>query len=323
MKNFRESLELSNKDVAPIEKPILEQAETKYQEQLKEEEAKRHRQLEFFEFNVVRVDERGSQISRSRSQAQYFTEDLGNGVTLEMVAIPGGNFMMGSPKEEEKSGDSERPQHEVSVKPFFMGKYQVTQAQWRAVASLPKVDRDLDPSNFKGVNRPVERVDWYDAVEFCARLSRETGREYRLPSEAEWEYACRARTTTPFHFGETITGKLANYDAPFTYAKEPRGENRGKTIPVGQFPPNAFGLYDMHGNVWEWCADTWHDNYEGAPTDGSVWKIGGNETRRVLRGGSWIIPPDCCRSACRGRNYPGIGNFFFGFRVVCVPARTS
>ena len=205
-----------------------------------------------------------------------------------------------------------------------MGKYPVTQAQWKAIASLSKVERDLkpSPSRFKGDNRPVERVNWYEAVEFCARLSNLTGREYRLPSEAEWEYACRASTTTPFHFGETITDKLANYDASEIYADEPKGEDREETTPVGSFPPNAFGLYDMHGNLWEWCADYWHDNYKGAPRDGSAWETGGNKKWRVLRGGSWYYPPEICRSATRNITYPDNRHYNFGFRVVCVPART-
>ncbi|NEP86969.1 MAG: formylglycine-generating enzyme family protein [Okeania sp. SIO2C2] len=163
-----------------------------------------------------------------------------------------------------------------------MGKYPITQGQWRAIASRTdlKVNLDLDPepSRFKEPyedidrwERPVERVNWYEAVEFCERLSKLIGRKYRLPNEAEWEYACRAGTITPFYFGETITGELANYDASETYADEPRRQHRGQTTPVGKFPPNAFGLYDMHGNVWEWCADDWHDNYQNAPTDGRAW----------------------------------------------------
>jgi formylglycine-generating enzyme required for sulfatase activity len=162
----------------------------------------------------------------------------------------------------------------------------------------------------------VEKVNWHDAIEFCARLSKLTGREYRLPSEAEWEYACRAGTKTPFHFGETITRELANYDASNTYADEAPGEYREKTTPVGQFSPNAFGLYDMHGNVWEWCEDDYHDNYEGAPRDGSAWLS--NNTTKILRGGSWILYPYRCRSAYRHSYDPRdyYYYFFIGFRVV-------
>ena len=266
--------------------------------------------LKQFSFEVVTVNPRGETIKEESKQADYFTQDLGNGVDLEMVSIPAGTFFMGSPKSEKGSDDSERPQHQVSIQPFFLGKYQVTQAQWRAVVeNLPKVNRGLkpDPSYFIGKNRPVEQVNWFDAVEFCDRLSEYTGTEYRLPSEAEWEYACRARTTTPFHYGETITSQLANYNASYTYAKEAKGEYRGETTDVGCFPPNGFGLYDMHGNVWEWCADSWHDNYKRAPIDGSVWIDGilsrlinnNNNDYCSLRGGSWNSDPRYCRSASR------------------------
>ncbi len=187
-----------------------------------------------FEFDVVTVKLQprflglGSKVelNRSHSQAQYFTEDLGNSITLDMVYIPGGTFTMGSPPGEKKSYDDERPQYivtiqpffmgkfqnRVTIQPFFMGKFQITQAQWRLIASLPKIESDLqpDPSNFKGDELPVERVSWEDVEEFCRRLSKLTGKGYRLPSEAEWEYACRAGTTTPFHCGETITNDLAN-----------------------------------------------------------------------------------------------------------------
>ena len=221
-----------------------------------------------------------------RKQAQYFTEDLGNGITLDMVYIPDGKFMMGSPKGE--GYDTERPQHQVTVQPFFTGKHPITQVQWRVIANMThlkeKGDLEPQPSRFTGDNLPVEQVSWHDAVEFCVRLSKHTSKDYRLPSEAEWEYACRAGTTTPFYFGETITTELANYNGNYTYGEEPKGKYREQTTPVGQFPPNAFGLYDMHGNVWEWCADHWHDNYEGAPTDGSAW-LNGNENRSPLRGG--------------------------------------
>ena len=173
---------------------------------------------------------------------------------------------------------------------------------------------------------PVERVSWYDAVEFCARLSKATGKEYRLPSEAEWEYACRAGTNTPFHFGETITTDLANYDGEYTYASEPKGKYRGRTTLVGSFPPNAFGLYDMHGNVWEWCLDDWHHNYEGAPTDGSGWveSINDNDNcYQVLRGASWNYSPQACRSAYRTYDNANVDYVNIGLRVVCgVAPRT-
>ena len=208
-----------------------------------------------------------------------FTEDLGGGVGLEMLAIPGGTFMMGSAVGE--GYGEERPQHEVEIKPFHMGKYPITQAQWQAVAALPQVHRKIksDPSRFEGGDRPVERVSWLEAVEFCDRLSRNTGHSYRLPSEAEWEYACRAGTTTAYHFGKKLTSSQANY-----------GGQKDGTISVGSYAANSFGLYDMHGNVWEWCDDDWHNSYNGAPKDGGSWVKDVSDrsnTSKVLRGGSW------------------------------------
>ncbi|MEA5578658.1 formylglycine-generating enzyme family protein [Anabaena sp. UHCC 0451] len=271
-------------------------------------------------------------IKRQPQQADYFLEKLGDNLTLEMVTIPGGTFMMGSPSKELERQSDESPQHSVTVQPFLMGKYPVTQAQWRFVAQLPQVNRELeqDPSNFKGANRPVERVSWYDAVEFCDRLSEYTGKNYRLPSEAEWEYACRAGTTTPFHFGETITTDLANYDGNYTYGDGVKGVYREETTEVGSFGvANNFGLYDMHGNVWEWCLDDWHDNYKDAPIDESAWfnsgeKLSDKPGRAVLRGGSWNDIPYYCRSASRNYNLRDVRDLIFnglGFRVVCVVGR--
>jgi formylglycine-generating enzyme required for sulfatase activity len=268
--------------------------------------------------------------------AEYFTQTLLNPVTLEkvsmeMVAIPGGTFIMGSPENEERRSQRESPQHEVTVPPFFMGKYPVTQQQWRVVAALPKVKIDLksDPSCFKGDgstsltnNLPVERVSWNDAQEFCARLSRMANKTYRLPTEAEWEYACRGGTTTPFYCGETISTDLANYDGNYTYGQGQKGEYREKTTEVGKFPANPFGLYDMCGNVWEWCEDGWHENYINAPIDGSAWTSLGSKP--VLRGGSWIDYPRICRSASRYydvRDVRDVIGYDIGFRVVCVVGR--
>jgi eukaryotic-like serine/threonine-protein kinase len=260
---------------------------------------------------LVTVNAQGQIISRRPlPQVKTFTEDLGNGVTLEMVAIPGGTFTMGSPTTEVGRTDNESPQHQVTVKPFYMGKFEVTQAQYQAIMGS-------NPSNFKGANRPVETVSWNDAVEFCQRLSKKTGRTYRLPSEAEWEYAARAGTTTPFYFGETITTDLVNYDGNLTYDSAPKGQYRQQTTDVGSFPANAFGLYDMHGNVWEWCLDAWHDNYNGAPTDGSAWTgKNDNQSQKLLRGGSWDVNPWVCRSAPRARYNPDYRVNRYGFRVV-------
>ncbi|MEA5554527.1 bifunctional serine/threonine-protein kinase/formylglycine-generating enzyme family protein [Anabaena cylindrica UHCC 0172] len=250
-------------------------------------------------------------------------ENLGKGVMLEMLAIPGGEFLMGSPENEPERSNSESPQHNVTIQPFLMGKFPVTQVQWSTVATLPKVNIELnpDPSHFKGVNRPVDRVSWHDALEFCARLTLKTGKNYRLPNEAEWEYACRAGTTTPFYFGTTMTTDLANYKGSHTYGLGLKGKYREQTTDVGIFAPNAFGLYDMHGLVWEWCEDTWHENYNEAPTDGSAW-VGGDDYR-LLRGGSWTSNPGYCRSANRFRLMSGSKYNSLSFRVVVSSLRIA
>ncbi|NEQ55639.1 MAG: formylglycine-generating enzyme family protein [Leptolyngbya sp. SIO3F4] len=240
-----------------------------------------------------------------------------------MVYIPEGDFLMGSPESEAEREDTEGPQHRVQVPAFFMGKYPVTQAQWQAVARLKKVERDLesDPSEFKGKDLPVEQVSWFEAVEFCQRLSKHTRNTYRLPSESEWEYACRAGTTTPFYFGETISTDRANYDGDYTYGNGKKGKFREKTTSVGSFSANNFGLYDMHGNVWEWCQDYWHESYNGAPKNGLPWIQGGSPNYRVARGGSWDNFPAYCRSARRVYITPVIRYSNDGFRVVCSAPR--
>jgi len=211
-----------------------------------------------FQFEVIFAEDQGIKVKREQKDAFYETEDLGNGVTLEMVFIPAGTFMMGSSASEQDRSSNEGPQHQVTIEEgFYMGKYPVTQAQYEAVMGN-------NPSHRKGKHRPVENVSWDEAVAFCKKLSERTGKTYRLPSEAEWEYSCRAGTTTPYYFGEVIKSQWANCRSENQYEYEQRTE-------VGCFPPNAFGLYDMHGNVWEWCADPYYDNYEGAPSDGSVW----------------------------------------------------
>jgi len=237
------------------------------------------------------------------------SEDLGSGAILDMIAIPGGSFVMGSPTTTElQRENNENYQHTVNISPFFMGKYEVTQEQWQVVM-------ENNPSNFQGAKRPVEQVSWNDAVEFCQKLSQKTGKSYRLPSEAEWEYACRAGTKTPFHFGETITPDLVNYNG-CPYGSAQWGLGREQTTDVGSFPPNAFGLYDMHGNVCEWCSDRWNNNYRGAPTDGSSWETG--HEFRVLRGGSWNCNAAHCRSAYRSGYGAGNHNSQIGFRVALV-----
>jgi len=287
--------------------------------------------LRSFDFDVVTVNPQGEEVERTRHSAKYRVEDLGQGVTLEMVAIPGGTFLMGAPKTEEGWLKNQTPQHLVTVQPFFFGKYPVTQGQWEAVANLPKINQFIhpDPSIIKAVDKPVEQISWYDAVEFCARLSQHTGQQYRLPSEAEWEYACRAETITPFHFGETCITELANYSgidweymgkicSRGSYGAGPKGQDRRETTAVGFFQvANKFGLYDMHGNVRELCADYWHENYQDAPTDGSVWLTDGDSEKRVLRGGSWNSGPRKCRSAFRSGFEANACLYDIGFRVVC------
>lgn len=264
-------------------------------------------QLQKFDFKYAKINEK-LEIEYYHGQAEGFIENLGYGLTLEMVKIPGGSFIMGAPEDEESSVDNERPQRRVNIQSFFIGKYQITQEQYHAIMRE-------NPSYFKGKKLPVERVFWDDAAKFCRQLSKLTGRYYRLPSEAEWEYACRAGTTTPFHFGETIAPSLANYNGNYKYGSMPKGKYRFKTAIVGSFPANPFGLYDMHGNVWEWCLDDWHENYEGWANSYISYK--------VLRGGSWDINPDVCRSAFRGNNKPSNDFTVTGLRVVCdIASRT-
>ncbi len=267
---------------------------------------------EIFTFEVVTINNFGKIISHTTNSARQKIEDLGNDIKLEMVYIPGGNFIMGSPEDKRRKYDIESPPHQVTIQPFYMSKYPITQNQYQTIMGE-------NPSNFKGGNFPVENVTWHNATEFCQRLSEKTGKIYRLPSESQWEYACRAGTTTPFYFGETITSELANYNSNYTYGKVPKTNYRQETTNVGIFPPNAFGLYDMHGNVWEWCLDIWHDNYNGAPNDGSVWEKGESINQRVIRGGSWNDNPNHCRSAFRFNNYFDNCIINLGFRVLLLP----
>jgi formylglycine-generating enzyme required for sulfatase activity len=227
---------------------------------------------------------------------------------LDMVAIPGGKFWMGVADGEGQG--NEKPRREVTISPFYISKYPITQKQYQTVLGKR-------PSHFRGENRPVENVTWWDAVSFCEALSKKSDRQFTLPSEAQWEYACRAGTTTLFHFGETISMNQANYNGNFDdFIGE--GIYREQTTDVGIFSPNDFGLYDMHGNVWEWCADHWHDNYEGALNDGSPWLTNNSSTSRSVRGGSWLRGSDRCRSASRFRFSPNAKDNSIGFRVICI-----
>ncbi|MGA1134033.1 MAG: SUMF1/EgtB/PvdO family nonheme iron enzyme [Prochlorotrichaceae cyanobacterium] len=270
-------------------------------------------------------------ISKTIETAWGYREALSQDVQLNMVEITGGTFTMGSPKSEPESSNSERPQHEVTLQDFAIGQTPVTQAQWRVVAGYPPVNPEVEfkenPSQFEGDDRPVEKVNWYEAKEFCDRLSAATGKTYDLPTEAEWEYACRAGTTTPFSFGEMITTELANYDGNYPYNGGTKGEYREQTTPVGTFPANAWGLYDMHGNVREWCLDHWHNSYEEKPEElrqsgNTAWLKSDESKYRLLRGGSWVNSARNCRSASRDNSSPDIRYNNFGFRVVCRSSRT-
>jgi formylglycine-generating enzyme required for sulfatase activity len=233
-------------------------------------------------------------------------EQLGNAITntigMEFVLIAAGEFDMGSPPDEEGRHTDEGPVHHVNIgKTFYMGRYEVTQQQWREIM-------DYNPSYFKGDDLPVEQVSWYDMQEFIKKLNEKEGtNKYRLPSEAEWEYACRAGTATRYSFGDDKS-KLGDYGW--------HHDNSGsKTHPVGQKKPNSWGLYDMHGNVWEWVLDSWHDNYNGAPADGSAWESG-DGARRVVRSGSWGDSARVCRSAFRTHGVPHFRDFYGGFRLL-------
>ena len=246
-------------------------------------------------------------------KAKYITLKLDDNIILDLIGIPGGKFLMGSPETELEREKEESPQHRVSIRPFLLGKYPVTQAQWQAVMDTnPSKFADADVAQSK---KPVERVSWIDCTLFCERLSQIIGREFRLPTEAEWEYACRGKTTTPFHFGTTIGTTLANYNGEDVYGSGFEGENRRETTDVDAFAPNIFGLYDLHGNVAEWCADSWHDSYYDAPTDGSAWTTNNPQDMRVLRGGSWLHLPGSCRSAQRIKSEPKNKSDAFGFRI--------
>jgi formylglycine-generating enzyme required for sulfatase activity len=313
--------------------------------------------LQRFPTSTCLLRQEGGRWSTERRplQVEGYREDLGGRLALTLIEIPAGSFLMGSPPEEPGRSDDEGPQHEVKLASFFMSHTPITQAQWREVAgwqSLPAErwgqDLNPDPSHFYNRegqaegevrlfeaeantdNRPVENVSWLDAMEFCNRLSQRTGRTYTLPSEAQWEYACRAGTTTPFHFGDMISPELANYHGNYAYADGPKGIYREQTTPVRMFPANAWGLHDMHGNVWEWCLDEWHESYEGAPTDGRAWgdAAEGEKSKelvktKLLRGGSWNDGPWDCRSAYRYHSRPDDADFFVGFRVVCLPQDPS
>ena len=282
LQEYRQYLKLKESDIIAIEAKILLPLKIEYEESLKK-------------VNTI--------VGEPELKSNLITEDLGNNVKLEMVTIPAGSFTMGS---DESDYDYEKPQHQVKLQEFYLGKYPVTQEQYQAIMGN-------NPSKFKdNPKNPVENVSWNDAQSFCQKLNQKTGKKYRLPTEAEWEYACRAGTQTRYYFGddEKQLGEYAWFDK----------NSDSKTHPVGQKKPNNWGLHDMSGNVWEWCEDPWHDSYANKPEDiknsgSSIWSDS-NESRHILRGGSWNLNSRFCRSADRSRNDAGYGYNYLGFRLV-------
>ncbi|HEY6334112.1 MAG TPA: SUMF1/EgtB/PvdO family nonheme iron enzyme [Blastocatellia bacterium] len=265
-----------------------------------------------FRFNTIKLGAHGSSSEKLSGYASYLSEDV-SGVQLKAVKIPAGTFQMG-----DQGRPGERPKHQVSINSFFMGEFEVTQALWRAVAKLPKVNIDLvpEPSYYKGDDLPVTNVSWDEAVEFCARLSKSTGRQYRLPTEAEWEYACRAGSDTVFAFGDDVSADFANFDGEHPYDGGAKGPRRLEPVNVGSLGvANAFGLYDLIGNASEWCSDVWHETYDQAPADGSSWDSAGDGAKRVVRGGDWTSPASRVRSAARKGVPRATKSFAQGFRI--------
>lgn len=290
-------------------------------------------------FNVISADAHGRILESRLETSRYYSEELPGEIYLEMVELPGGIFVMGSEGNKLESIKNnnvqavnrdirvelpdrlanEMPQHTVNVQAIFMGRNEITQSQWRAVAGLPRVRMDLmsDPSHFKGGARPVENISWEEAMEFCDRLSQLTGRHYRLPTESEWEYACRAGTVSPFSFGESITPDWANYNGRQSFGASPKGKNRNQTLPAGSLGiANAFGLFDMHGNVREWCLDTWSEDYGSSMRQIPIYENDGLPYLRILRGGSWDSSAGECRSGSRLAKPSILRANNIGFRVV-------
>jgi uncharacterized protein (TIGR02996 family) len=255
---------------------------------------------------------------------------LTNSIGMEFAYIPAGTFLMGSPEDEVSRSDDEGPAHEVTItKAFYLGRYEVTQGEWQAVMGT-------DPSHFSatGVGKdqvkdletsrfPVEQVSHEDAVEFCKRLSarkdeKEKKHLYRLPTEAEWEYACRGGAGSNFfHFGNCVSSDQANINGKIPYCGAAKGPYLGRTCAVGSYRPNGYGLYDMHGNVWEWCSDWYEEGYYAAAPVADP--SGGTGSNRVVRGGGWIAVGSYCRSASRHGHSPTIRILHVGFRIALVP----
>jgi formylglycine-generating enzyme required for sulfatase activity len=258
------------------------------------------------ELETVRVNADGSIAARWQVNVKVLQQALPDGLFLDLVSIPAGTFSMGSPHSQ--GHRDEEPQHLVRIDAFVLSQTTITQRQWKSVMGK------VPPCRGKSLDHSVDRVSWFEAQRFCQRLSKLTGRSYRLPSEAEWEYACRAGSSSDFAFGEMITTELANYVGLYPYQEGPVGTYRHGPVPPKGFPPNGLGLYDMHGNLDEWCSDTWHEDYVGAPLTSAPWTRGGSD-ERVIRGGSWHDPPVLCRSAARLKLSPSEGEDFVGVRV--------
>jgi formylglycine-generating enzyme required for sulfatase activity len=297
--------------------------------------------LEQFVFTIITIQEQAQRrwfqrnsdwsVVRQQGKANQFVQILDDSVapplTIEMVSVPQGTFMMGSADSLPVSeiSENEKPQHRVTVEEFFMGRYPITQAQWRFVAGLEIVNRNLErePSHFVGDELPVDSINWYEAVEFCERLSRHTGRQYSLPTEAQWEYACRAGTSSLFHFGDIISPEFSNYQPSESSVKSLEGEYREKTTPVSYFKnfANNFGLCDMHGNVLEWCLDQYTSYDRRQESAGENNTIGDQkDVNRALRGGCWFYGAKECRSASREFYQPNDKHYNFGLRIVCLPS---
>ena len=294
---------------------IIQQSDSDVNQQINSDTVPTIDRLATLTFTSIKLNNYGDIIDQPQARAQIFQEDLGNGVLLTMIQIPPGTFMMGSPDLEEGQENSEQPQHPVNVSTFYLGQTQITQAQWTAI--FPERHGNFGSNS----QAPIDSISWLDAIEFCDQLSTKTGREYRLPTESEWEYACRATTTNPFAYGDTISPSIVNYDGLRPYGRIVKGTCRDKSTPVATFPPNLFGLYDMHGNLWEWCLDEWFANYDDAPKDGIA--RGDLVTRdenkqRVVRGGSWFSSGKICRSASRTSLPASYRHNHYGFRVVCM-----
>jgi formylglycine-generating enzyme required for sulfatase activity len=242
---------------------------------------------------------------------KHLEVDLGGGVKMKLVYIEPGKFRMGSPKEEQGRQDNEVQRQVEITKGFFMGVFEVTQDEYEKVMGN-------NPSEFKGARLPVEQVSWDDALEFCKRLSTKEGKTIDLPTEAEWEYACRAGSTGPFHCGNSLSSKQANVYSHYPKDAAVKGSFLEKPAPVGSYEPNAFGLHDVHGNIWEWCKDWYKDDYykESPLQDPQGPKTESGSLGRVRRGGSWGYPAEYGRSARRDNSAPSYRGNIVGFRVV-------